>query len=385
MSILFLATHNVQCGIATYTEQLRNALDQDSDIVSLPSKDQVKSGKSLEHAIDDFVERAKSYDVVHIQHEHGLFYGTGDEFDAMKNFGKLLSELAKIKTQTFVTFHSDPVFYTGFKLSVSPLHIVNFCASKLWRSNVAKWFQPKHNITAIVHTERTKKEFLKSTFHKDNITVIPHGVIDRSIEFVPIDHRSEVNLSIFGFISSYKGYHVALKALQLLPDNYKLICMGGRHPSSTGDEFTQILGEAESLDRGVSEHKLHDVFNLVYDRVSVTGFLESDEADKMHAKTSIALAPYTDKTMSGSGALTWSITSRRPTIASDIPSFKTLNDEYQCMHLFKTDAYHELAWSIKRVAEDVKYQQALITGADKYSQELSWDNIAKAHINLYIK
>lgn len=376
--VLFLSTHKVRCGIATYTEQLRRHLECDHDLAALATT----SAYNLDCSISQFISKCKGYDAVHIQHEHGLFYGDGDVSDAIERFGNVLNQLISMKIPVYVTFHSDPVFYTE-SIGLGITTIMKRCLSRMWRKNVSKWFQPEYNITAIVHTERTRQEFIKSTFHGDNVVIIPHGVIDRAIEFKPTDPRSEVNLSIFGFISSYKGYHVALKALQLLPDNYKLICMGGRHPNSTGDEFTQILGEAERLDRKTAKARLNDVYRFVSDRVEITGFLEGEAADKMHEDTNICLAPYTDKTVSGSGALTWSITSGSPTIASDIPSFRTINDEYQCMHLFKTDAHHELAWSIKRVAEDVNYQRELVSGAGKYSQELSWSNIAKTHMNLY--
>jgi glycosyltransferase involved in cell wall biosynthesis len=379
MRILYLATHNVKCGIATYTEQLRNQLGCEHALTELPVG---PHSRLLDSSISQFVRKARRYDVVHIQHEHGLFVGDGDESDAIERFGNLLSQLSIIDIPVYVTFHSDPVFYTdtgGF----SVMTIMKKCLSRMWRKKVAKWFQPKYNITAIVHTDRTRKEFIQSTFHEGSVVVVPHGVIDRDIEFRPVNPRTKVQLSIFGFISSYKGYHVALKALQLLPENYKLICMGGRHPNSTGDEYTQILGGAKALDHGTVEHGLGRIYRLVSDRVEITGFLEEEQADVIHKKTDICLAPYTDKTLSGSGALTWSITSGRATIASNIPSFQAINDEYQCMHLFKTDAHHELAWSIKRVAENVKYQCALVSGANKYSQELSWSNVAKTHMNLY--
>ena len=254
----------------------------------------------------------------------------------------------------------------------------------MWRAQVANWFQPKYDMTAIVHTDRTKQEFADSTFHINNICVIPHGVINRGIAHKPIDLSGDINLSIFGFISSYKGYNVALQALELLPKRYKLVCMGGRHPTSDGDEYTDILRRAYDIDRGILENKLHKFgHHKVRDRVTITGYLDDTQADQWHEKTDICLAPYTDKTLSGSGALTWSITSGRPTIASDIPSFKTINKQYGCMHLFKTDAHFELAWAIRHVAENEHVQQNILAGAKQYTDQLSWSNVADMHVDLY--
>lgn len=380
MRILYLATHNTSCGIATYTEQLRSAMPIEHDIVRLPDKSEPEL---LDVSLRLFIEKAVSYDAVHIQHEHGLFVGAGDVSDAIERFGVLLEQLCKLDVRTYVTFHSDPVFYNS-KIEWSVLGLMRSCLSRMWRKQVARWFQPKHKTTAIVHTERTRREFIKSTFNKTNVIVIPHGVLCRKLKPNTIDPNKTINMSIFGFISDYKGYHVALNALQHLPSNYRLICMGGRHPTSDGDEYSQILQHANNIDRCIVEHDLHLAGHVqVQDRLTITGFLNDEQADHWHAQTHICLAPYTDKTLSGSGALTWSITSGRPTIASDIPSFRAINDEYQCMQLFKTDAFHELAWSIKRVVNDVKYQRALIDGAMSYAEQLSWSNVAKTHINLY--
>lgn len=380
MRILYLATHNTSCGIATYTEQLRSAMTVDHDIVTLPDKSEPEL---LDDSLRLFIEKAVAYDAVHIQHEHGLFIGDGDVSDAIERLGELLKQLNKLDMRTYVTFHSDPVFYNS-EIEWTVPGAMRSCLSRMWRKQVAIWFQPEHKTIAIVHTERTRKEFIKSTLNKNNVIVIPHGVLHRKLKTSTIDPNQTINMSIFGFISNYKGYHVALNALQHLPENYRLICMGGRHPTSDGDEYTQILEHAYDIDRTIVEHDLHLAGHVqVRDRLTITGFLNDEQADHWHAQTHLCLAPYTDKTLSGSGALTWSITSGRPTIASDIPSFKAIYDEYQCMHLFKTDAHFELAWAIKHVAENEDVQRSIIAGASRYSDELSWSNVADMHAELY--
>ena len=41
------------------------------------------------------------------------------------------------------------------------------------------------------------------------------------------DHRY---LGVFGFLSSYKGHLTAIKALEFLPDDWRLVIVGGEHP-----------------------------------------------------------------------------------------------------------------------------------------------------------
>ena len=173
--------------------------------MSLPERN---SSEKLDSIIDEFAVAARKYDVVHIQHEHGLFIGDGDESDAVERFGSLLKILHKNNVKTMVTFHSDPVFYTP-EVKFNAHGMLTWALSRMWRTQVARWFQPKYDMTAIVHTERTKQEFVDSTFHADNIQVVPHGVVERESKFRLIDPTKRVNMSIFGFISSYKGYNVA--------------------------------------------------------------------------------------------------------------------------------------------------------------------------------
>ena len=313
----------------------------------------------------------------------------GDEMsESIIRFGYLLRKLNEAKIKTVVTFHTGPeIFYEDSDMwrviKRDWEFIIDRMLSRIWNREVVPWFQPEHDCTAIVHVDVTRTNMINAGLHPDQVTVIPHGVLDRQLEFKPIDINETVNMSIFRFISSYKGYHTAIRALQLLPMNYTLTCMGGRHPNSEGSEYSDILAFAADLDRSTLEHRLSKLYIPVYDRIRITGFLSEEEADVEHEKTQLCLVPYETKNFSGSGALTWSITSGKPVIASNIPAFVNINKEHACMHLFNKSDHHELAWSIKHIVENVNKQKTLVDAANKYTQECSWSNVADMHVELY--
>jgi glycosyltransferase involved in cell wall biosynthesis len=392
MKVLFLSTIGDSCGIATYTTNLIKGFAKDVTCTQfpLPNRNELASycTDQVDTLFTDFINMCDDFDVIHIQHEHGLFYGVGDESDAVCQFGKIIQSLVKKQKKVFVTFHSEPVFFRTWLDVIKRRDgflptLMMRTLSKIWKKKVSRWFTKKYpNVTAIVHNIKSKGEFIKSGFDVANVKVISHGVISRKIPFKEIRPKQDIiNLTIFGFLSAYKGYHAAIRALQLLPENYRLICMGGRHPNSSGSEYDDILFFAADRDRETNEHKLP--LNLVYDRITITGFVDEEDADIWHKKTDICLAPYDDRTLSGSGALTWSLTSGRPVIACNIPAFQAINNEYNCMQITAVQAHHELAWAIKKVVNDVKSQRVLTHNANKYCIDNSWEVIAKQHMNLY--
>ena len=395
LRILKLTTYNCTCGIATYSHNLVSGLSANKcevDVHLLPERKDLlhHTDEQFTVLLDQFINKAirLKYDAVHIQHEYGLFMGGDEMSDSIIRFGYLLRKLNEVKLKTVVTFHTGPeIFYEDSNMwrfvKRDWSFIVDRLLTRIWNREVVPWFQPEHDCTAIVHVDITRTNMINSGLHPDQVIVIPHGVLNRRLEFKPIDKRDTINMSIFGFISSYKGYHTAIQALQLLPVNYTLTCMGGRHPNSEGSEYSDILTFAAELDHSMYEHGLQKLYNSVTDRVRITGFLSDEQADAEHEKTQLCLVPYETKNFSGSGALTWSITSGKPVIASNIPAFVDINNEHACMHLFNKADHHELAWSIKHIVEREDKQETLVDAANKYTQECSWSNVAKTHINLY--
>lgn len=368
MKVLHLASGGEFCGIATYTTNLMIHFKEKSchTFFEIPPKDELSrlSKKDILSFFDKFIEASREYDVVHIQNEYGLFCGPERLSFGLEVFYGILIGLKKLSKKCFTTFHSEPVFLQALGL----LNFENRKCARLWHK-ICKLFTAKNDIWGICHTSISQNKFLRSGMK--NIHVITHGVIERKI-----DHRRSLKrkddsivLSLFGFIAPYKGHHLALAVMDLLPPNFKLSIIGGRHPNSEGDEIGETLKQANDL--GLSK------------RVLVTGWVSPQEADYYQQNCDICLAPYQATELSASGAITWSLTSGKPVIASNINSFKSINRDHNCMVLCNKSDRVEWVWAIKKVAEDSSLRKRLVDNASKYCQDNSWTNICKQHMELY--
>ena len=368
MKVLHLAPGGELCGIATYTTNLMGHFKEKCNhtLFEIPPKLEISrlNEREILSFFDDFLNKAKDYDVIHIQNEYGLFCGSHPLSFGLKVYYKILLGLKKNKKKCFTTLHSEPVF-------LKALGLLNFeerkCA-RMWRK-IYKLFTAENNIHAICHTNVSQNKFIRSGMR--NVHVITHGVISRDI-----DHRrslkrkdDSVVLSLFGFISEYKGHDLALSVMDLLPKNFKLSIIGGRHPDSSSNEIGRVLKLANEL--GLS------------DRVLITGWVTPGEADYYQQNSDICLAPYQATELSASGAITWSLTSGKPVIASNINSFKSINQKHNCMLLCNRSDRLEWVWAIKKVAEDINLRKRLIDNSRKYCKDNSWTNICKQHMELY--
>ena len=376
--VLHLCSGGHICGIATYTNNLLKHFDDSCihDFHEVPKKSVLSdlSKRQMMRVFDDFLERAKDYDAVHIQNEFGFFNGKFGLDFAQKVFYKILKNLKKNKIKTFTTYHSEPIFYKALGF----LNFENKNSVRYWKK-IAKLHQKKYNITAIVHTNPTKKIFKDTGFK--NIELVRHGVLERELpkKFSLKEKEDFITLGIFGFISPYKGHEFALSILDLLPSNFKLYIVGGRHPNSEAEEIGKILIKANEL--GLSK------------RVIITGWTTPEQADEHQSHCDICLVPYQTTEISSSGAITWNLSSGRPVIASNIRSFREINEATKAIDPKYGDAmmlcHHtdraEWIWAIKKILETPKLKNSLVDNARRYCEKFSWTNTCKKHIELYKK
>jgi len=352
------------CGIATYTSNLIKCLPEPQEVRPIPPKSSLSqlSNKLILEWADLTAEFSSKYDLIHIQHEFGLFCGDKPLSFGMKVFYRLLKKLKKSNKKVCVTFHSEPVF-------LKALALFNFeeksCA-KTWKK-LSKLFRGPAAFTAIVHNTFSQHIFYTTGF--ENTQVITHGVIETNPLKKSIKSSGFINLSIFGYISDYKGHEFALSVLQLLPKNYRLNIIGGRHPESQGEEIGSLLKTAFELG--------------VLNRMTITGWVSPAQAALYQEKTDIFLAPYQTTELSASGALTWALNSGAPIIASNIRSFCSIHQEAKCMLLCHHTDRLEWLWAIKQIVENSELHSSLIQASHQYCNKFSWKNTAKKHITIY--
>lgn len=395
MKILHLSTWKERCGIATYAEQLVDSLNQLGISNEVYPVDRMKLSYSSLKEIKDhyrtFCESAKAFDLIHIQHEHGFFHGSYPFNVSIKIFSLILANLKKTKKPVFVTFHTEPAYLSlesenNVEVSTGPtgteLRVVNpqnaglkskialrakkYVAQSQWQMSISKFFQEGSQFRAIVHSKKSRLQLIKSGFAESSIHIIPLAFPERKRDFGTQDvqlvkkklgfaEKSTV-LSIFGFVSRYKGYEVAIQSLRHLPDNVVLAIIGGPHPEAAGSE--------KALDDVFKSIELASIEDpTIAERVIITGYVDTDKLNEFHLATDICLAPYLPSSISASAALAWALTSGKPVIASNIPAFKELNQAANCLVLFQPTAHRELAWHIERLTQNAHIQEELVNNA----------------------
>ncbi|NJN72719.1 MAG: glycosyltransferase [Limnothrix sp. RL_2_0] len=393
MKIVQVSTWDVPCGIAAYTKALRSAIQKVSvncDVLPIEeSRMKYMTSDEIKEYLKFIAEKLSGYDVIHIQHEFSFFTGSYGLVGSIQYFHYFLKALIKYKKPIVVTFHTEPYFFqnfSGFKGLITKKILRAW-----WQYYIAKLFTAKNKLTAIVHTKTTRRIFLDSGFAKETVHILKQGVTfspdTQSID----DHEKllikkqmgfpddAIILSMFGFISTYKGYLTALNAMKVLPDNYYLLIIGSPHPNAEDAALDKIIGFIE-------EEKTAEPTRNLYARVKLTGYLSFDEVRYYQKITDISLSPYIGgTTISSSAALTWALSSGKPVIASKIPSFKELNEENNCLYLFTPDCANELAYTIQNMKLDSQKNTDIVINGMKYCEMNQWSNVAKKHIDLYQK
>lgn len=316
-----VSSYSESCGNAAFTRILHDSIehfreDMQVEVVELDLKllqsinRQVRT-KGDEH-IQEICDRLKTYDLVNIQMEAGL-YGTLPG-DIVGRFRKLVSA----NPNTSVTLHSPRLISSAQSGSRSAIKkLLRFDIKGGLRDLIGdKYAQVHLNINKkiinaaikqgarlIVHTSRSEKQ-IKDFFSYTNIAVHP-------LKMIPVDYVKDTNtferivqqanfaegdrlVGMFGYISAYKGHVDALRALEQLPENYKLLIFGRQHPQTLKangktDEYLDLLVQLVKKSSALKK------------RVFFMGELNDKDFLDVVSSVDIAWLPYYENGQDGSG------------------------------------------------------------------------------------
>jgi len=316
-----VSSYSESCGNAAFSRVLHDSIEHfypdidvavvELDLRLLQSIDSKIRRKADEH-IARLGQKLVDHDSVNIQMEAGL-YGTVPS-DIVRRFKRLLTA----NRSTSVTFHAPRLIQSSsfdarsglkklFKMEIRA-GFREIVGSKFANIHVRinkKCIQAaaKRNTPLIVHTGRAKKQ-IGDLFGYDNIFVHPLRLVpaDYSCNRQTLDEikrqlaltDGDVLIGIFGYISAYKGHTDALKALQLLPDHYKLLIFGRQHP--------QTLSTSGVVDPYL-EHLVHiaTTTEKLKGRVFFLGELADQEFLDVASTVDVAWLPYYENGQDGSG------------------------------------------------------------------------------------
>jgi len=400
MKVLHVSTWKQRCGIADFCESMVTHLARlgiKNEVAPIDrARTQYMTADEFLVEIDRLVARAANCDVVHVQHEFSLFAGSGGLADSIAYFAHFLSELKSRKRPVVVTFHTEPSFSTllsapdpqasGATTTLQSL-VRRFRVRRearrleqLWRKRVAPFFSgTARGFRALAPTPSTALGLVNSGCVRQSVIQMPHGIARRDASYQSLGRdearrrlglpADAVLLTIFGFVAAYKGHALAVAALKKLPAKYHLAIVGGPSPGDPSDlTLNSIFETWEQEDPR---------------RLRVTGYASSDTIDLYHAATDICLAPFRPEFYSGSASIGWALSSGKPIIATNVPAFAEIQREGDCLLMCTPHAAHELAWNIRRLADDSQLQQRLARNALAYVEQHSWQNVSQSLVELY--
>ena len=370
------------CGVGKYQEQFVHEVGMDTQSLGVETtffdSSPYRTRLMNEIELKEEVGRLKntlikdSYDILHIQHEFGLYHN--------EEFAKIVTAAKEAGVRVVVTVHLSPALAFKFKPREgvglrSAVHVVR--QRRLHNIFKQRHIEPfNHADLLITHNNGATASLIDYGVNPKKILQIKHPVIDKiqpnivSTEIAENLNRKEGDtiFATVGFMHKYKGFEDAVRALKYLPETYKLAIIGGMQPiSDEKNIYNHLCNVVDSLN--------------LKERVYITGYVESD--DRLNAlirEADVCVYPYNNAYYGqvSSGALNLAFANDVPVIAYPTDSFKESNDEFGQITLTTSAAYYELARELKRV--DVSTQKKAIA---HYASKYSWQNSTRVICDAY--
>jgi glycosyltransferase involved in cell wall biosynthesis len=351
----------VECGIATYSSFLIDALRtyrQDVYVVSHVGGAGKQVFPVFDYEDEDLAHKAFGTmirftpDVVHIQHEFGLygrFYG-----------------LQVVPLILRFRLNGIPI--------VTTLHTVYHDmeeAHRLLLENIVL------NSDRIIVHEHFQKETLLEKIpgaRAEHIHVIEHGA--REIEPVPnakeklgLPSGKKVILMI-GYFRPSKNFELIVR---LMPEIVKrnpdaILVLAGK---VRGQEYREYRTQ---LFRMIDESPVREHIFVI------RGQLKQDVFDTILSAADVVVLPY--KMNSQSGILAHSLAFARPVVVSESGSMKDIMKRAKSGLVSKTEK--DYVQNITRILQDEKLAREFSMNAKNYvKQHISWNLVAQKHLNIY--
>jgi glycosyltransferase involved in cell wall biosynthesis len=365
-----------QCGIATFTENLVNAiLDAaaihaellDLEIIAMNDCGQSYSYPPVvKHVIrhnvmDDYIRMA-SYinhsgaDICLLQHEFGIFGGESGLL--------LLSLLRRLKIPVISTFHTILQ-----KPSFHQLEVMKMIAFYSFR---------------IVIMNRLAINFLKDIYDVpcEKIACIEHGVPDFEISKakllpVPAEWKNRRVMLTFGLIGRSKGIETAVRALPFIVKKHPeilYVILGKTHPHilrHAGEEYRSSLQQlVKNLNLEANVMLINDYVN----ELQLMSYLRSAD---------LYVTPYLNKAQITSGTLSYAVSGGCAVISTPYWHAEELLADGRG-YLFNFGDYHGLSEIVNQLLDQPEQLAILQEKAYNYGKTISWSLIGKAYLNLFI-
>jgi len=364
-----------QCGIATFTENLVNALfgaslalgeqlrvdliamnDGEStydypEIVKYTIRDRVRA--DYEHIAS--VVNNSGADVFLLEHEYGIFGGDSGIL--------LLSLLRNLKIPVVTTLHTI-LQKPGFHQYEAMKRVAAYSNALVVMNSLAIDF-----LTSVYGVESSK------IYH------IQHGVPDFNrkrtlFNELPDSWSGRKVILTFGLIGRSKGIETVLRALPAVVKRHPkflYVILGKTHPNIIkhyGEEYRDYL------------KSLILANNLEHHVEFINRYVSEDELVNYLHHADIYITPYLNKAQITSGTLSYAVSSGCAVISTPYWHAEELLADGRGV-LFAFGNHGQLSGIINQLADDEDRLKTIQEKAHNYGQTITWAKIGKAYIDLF--
>ena len=372
MKIAYVSTYlPQQCGIATYTDYVIHGLQgvsptSEIKVVAERGASPVKQERfevvpcwdRNENYVEPIISNIKDADMVHIQHEYGI-YSLDDRLPT------LLKRLRAEGKRTIITIHC--------------IRPSQFCERGAMDENFVKIIAELAD-EVIVHLESQKAILERLGIPSEKTHIIPHGTALSDAD--KNDSRKRLHLpeegriiTAFGFISPFKGPDVLLEVLKEIREEVEdvyLFIAGGLAPNASKKAEDYV----ESLRRRIKELDLTDKV------IFPNRFIPNEEIPYVFGASDIVLFTHYHEDRSVSGSIHLAIGAKKPVIAYRIPKFevvKNISDEL----LILPGNVSGIAKTAIRLFKDKEFERYVLERTESFRRETAWPVIVRKHLRLY--
>ncbi len=367
---IFVGTYTPrECGIATFTKDLIEALDRlnryrirvvaVNESETIYNYDERVKRQIQQDTFEDYMQVAgyinsSRFDVVSLQHEFGLFGGEWGEY--------ILSLLENLQKPFVTTLHTVAPDLPP-KAQEVLRKIVSLSSSVVVMARAAKHILKEYDIMP------------KST------SVIQHGCPD--VPFVEsaniknsLGLRNRTILSTFGLISRGKGIEYAIRALDRVVDRYPnllYLVIGETHPGVRKTEGERYrIGLMRLVDNlGLHEHvRFHN------------RFLSKRELIRFLQATDIYVTPYISPSQISSGTLVYALGTGRAIISTPFLHAKEVLANGRGLFC-EFNSPNSIAKCMERLLENEALRKSLQRKAYAYSRGFVWSNVARDYAEVF--
>jgi glycosyltransferase involved in cell wall biosynthesis/predicted transcriptional regulator len=372
--VAYLSTYPPrECGIATFTQDLVNAIskqqsisppvimaindqggyyDYPSEVKLQVEREEVESFSSLARSVNE-----SGIDAVNIQHEYGLFGGNwGDH---------LISFMAEVDKPIITTLHTI--------LQDPPPDARRVMDEVLQMSNM------------VIVLARVGAQILEEVYDTlpFKVRYIPHGCpnvpfVKSSTAKKGLDLEDRYVLSTFGLISRGKGIEYAIRSLpevvDMRPDVLYLV-IGETHPEvrkHEGESYRQSLLDLVA-DLGIGD-------NVRF----VNRFLSKSDLIRFLQATDTYILPYPNREQISSGTMLYALCTGKAIVTTPFLHAEEVINEGAAVGCEFKDPI-SITECVKRFIELEDIKEQYEQQAYEYTRDKIWPNVAMRYINEFYK